>query len=440
MQQREQRRIEEEIKQLRKLQGNKKCADCKSLSNPYVCSDYNTFVCTRCAGIHRELGHRVKSVTAEIFTKEEVAALKRYGNAKHNAIYLATWRESDFPEPAADDNKRIHKWFDEKYIRRRWYRDPSSASSNDNNYNNAAAAESYQQQPPPQQLQQQQQQQQQFQQQPQQQPQQMNNQGGWGSAPAWGAPVANQQPVQQNNTFNPFPGANMNAPANNTVSVNASFNPNTWGATTASVNNNNAFQTQRPQQPAQQSSADMLGLFMGTTTTTTSAPAPAPVNNGFGGFGTTTTTTTTNNNNANNMNMGMGMNMGMNMGMGMGMGMNTQPVQQPQPQPQPQLQPQPAFQSNVGLTTTMNPNRAQPLSRGQSNNPFASLVDIAPAVPSSSAPTSTNSVMGGGMTMTATTSSSAGNNNALDSLFSSAPQGQSAPAPVAQRTNNLIDF
>eukprot|EP00766_Chilomastix_caulleryi_P003427 gnl/Chilomastix_caulleri/4508.p1 GENE.gnl/Chilomastix_caulleri/4508~~gnl/Chilomastix_caulleri/4508.p1 ORF type:complete len:88 (+),score=40.26 gnl/Chilomastix_caulleri/4508:31-294(+) len=75
------------------------------------------------------------------------------------------------------------------------------------------------------------------------------------------------------------------------------------------------------------------------------------------------------------------------------------------------------------MSTTMNPNRAQPLSRGQQNNPFAGLVDMAPSAPSAPAvsmTTTTTSPMGMGMGMSAPAAS-----NPMGSMFSS-----SSPCPT----------
>lgn len=434
MQQREQKRIEEEIKALRRLPGNKECADCKSLSNPYVCSDYNTFVCTRCAGIHRELGHRVKSVTAEIFTREEVAALKRGGNVKHNNAYLATWKESEFPKPAADDTKRIHRWFEEKYTRRRWYRDPSAAQP-------VVQAQV---------------------QQPQQvhQPQYNNanaqmNQGGWGEPqPAMGQgwnqqvvqqPVQAQQQVQMQqpqqqqqfsnnapNVFNPFPSTSsttaLNKPAGN-PQVNSAFTTNTWGSAPTTQSQPVSYMpnplqqqqqqfVQNPPKPVQ-SSQDVLGLLMSTgnapSTTQSSVAAPMGGMNGFGvqqstgfgGFGNNPAQVQS----SNNMMFGTSQPQQQNVlgfSNSMNPGMNTS---------------SPANNGN-----TLSQTRAQPLSRGQQNNPFAGLVDIAPSV----TPVNTNAA--------ASAQTTGGSNNALDSIFSSAPQSQNTSAQAAPKSVSLIDF
>lgn len=55
----------------------------------YIISDFNTFVCTACSGIHREFSHRVKSISLATFTEEEVAGVKAGGNEANNKLYMA---------------------------------------------------------------------------------------------------------------------------------------------------------------------------------------------------------------------------------------------------------------------------------------------------------------------------------------------------------------
>ena len=78
-----------EIVQLRHEAVNQSCANCKSTSVPYVCLDFGTFVCTRCAALHRDLQHRVKSLTASTFKQEEVDRIA--GNQEDKNKYLARW-------------------------------------------------------------------------------------------------------------------------------------------------------------------------------------------------------------------------------------------------------------------------------------------------------------------------------------------------------------
>ena len=46
------------LKEVQKRPENRKCFDCTGRANQYVVLEFNTFVCTTCSGIHRELQHR----------------------------------------------------------------------------------------------------------------------------------------------------------------------------------------------------------------------------------------------------------------------------------------------------------------------------------------------------------------------------------------------
>ncbi|KAL2532664.1 NSP (nuclear shuttle protein)-interacting GTPase [Abeliophyllum distichum] len=79
------------IRNLLKLPENRRCINCNSLGPQYVCTNFSTFVCTTCSGIHREFTHRVKSVSMAKFTTQEVSALQGGGNTSAREIYLKEW-------------------------------------------------------------------------------------------------------------------------------------------------------------------------------------------------------------------------------------------------------------------------------------------------------------------------------------------------------------
>lgn len=70
-----------EVKALARLETNKACFECgtKGIQNN-VAFPINVFVCSVCAGLHRELGHKIKSINMSKFTDAEVAALRDGGN------------------------------------------------------------------------------------------------------------------------------------------------------------------------------------------------------------------------------------------------------------------------------------------------------------------------------------------------------------------------
>ena len=50
------------LKDCQRRPENRHCFDCSSRGNQYVVLNFNTFGCTSCAGIHREMQHKIKSV------------------------------------------------------------------------------------------------------------------------------------------------------------------------------------------------------------------------------------------------------------------------------------------------------------------------------------------------------------------------------------------
>ncbi|WJX30018.1 hypothetical protein P8452_18600 [Trifolium repens] len=87
------------IRGLLRLEPNRRCINCNSLGPQYVCTNYWTFVCTNCSGIHREFTHRVKSVSMAKFTSQEVTALQEGGNQQGNSS-VDNWASFDVASEA----------------------------------------------------------------------------------------------------------------------------------------------------------------------------------------------------------------------------------------------------------------------------------------------------------------------------------------------------
>eukprot|EP00127_Corallochytrium_limacisporum_P004600 Clim_evm14s169 gene=Clim_evmTU14s169 len=104
---------------------NKYCADCGVKGPRWASWNIGAYVCLRCAGIHRSLGvhiSRMKSVTLDSWTPEQIESIKNGGNAKVNAIYEARLPK-DFSRPTHSDQAMEH-FIRQKYEKKVWY-DPS---------------------------------------------------------------------------------------------------------------------------------------------------------------------------------------------------------------------------------------------------------------------------------------------------------------------------
>ncbi|KAJ1919946.1 hypothetical protein IWQ60_007108 [Tieghemiomyces parasiticus] len=118
------------LRDLLKLHENRYCFDCGSTLPSYANLFNHTFVCEKCSGIHRELSHRVKSISASTFTPVEIRALVDGGNAKATRVWLAKWTAKDYPLPANGDLDLVKEFIRQKYVRRRWVDESMLAASN----------------------------------------------------------------------------------------------------------------------------------------------------------------------------------------------------------------------------------------------------------------------------------------------------------------------
>ncbi|KAG1743736.1 uncharacterized protein EDB91DRAFT_1125701 [Suillus paluster] len=100
--------------------GNDVCADCKSRTPRWASYSLGIFICVNCASIHRKLGThitKVKSITLDAWTKEQVEVMKQNGNIKSNTLYNPD--EARHPPPTnmmeAERDSEIEKFIRAKY-------------------------------------------------------------------------------------------------------------------------------------------------------------------------------------------------------------------------------------------------------------------------------------------------------------------------------------
>ncbi|KAJ1506446.1 hypothetical protein HMI54_005075, partial [Coelomomyces lativittatus] len=76
--------------ELFKLNENNYCADCKARGPKWASWNIGVFLCIRCGGVHRKLGthlSKVKAITLDKWTPQQLESISSKGNAKVNAIY-----------------------------------------------------------------------------------------------------------------------------------------------------------------------------------------------------------------------------------------------------------------------------------------------------------------------------------------------------------------
>ncbi|CAE7602333.1 AGD14 [Symbiodinium natans] len=106
----------------RSNQANKRCADCPERGPTYVCLDYQIFVCQTCCGLHREFGHKIKSISFSEWSEAEVAKLEEGGNELARAKWLDRWHAEAFPEPDGSDVEAVREFIRLKYVEKKWFR------------------------------------------------------------------------------------------------------------------------------------------------------------------------------------------------------------------------------------------------------------------------------------------------------------------------------
>ncbi|MQK21657.1 hypothetical protein EI013_25130, partial [Escherichia coli] len=114
----------------------RRCINCNSLGPQYVCTNFWTFVCTNCGGIHREFTHRVKSISMAKFTSQEVSALQEGGNQRAKEIYFKEWdaQRHSFPDSSNVDRLRDfikHVYLDRRFTGERTYDKPPRVTVGD---------------------------------------------------------------------------------------------------------------------------------------------------------------------------------------------------------------------------------------------------------------------------------------------------------------------
>ncbi|XP_022718761.1 probable ADP-ribosylation factor GTPase-activating protein AGD14 isoform X2 [Durio zibethinus] len=153
----EEEKNERIIRGLMKLPPNRRCINCNSLAPQYVCTNFWTFVCMACSGIHREFTHRVKYVSMSKFTLQEVEALQNGGNQRARDIYLKDWDLQRQRLPDSSNADKIREFIKNVYVDRKYAggktsdkppRDMQSPRNHEDDVRRASSYHSYSQSPP----------------------------------------------------------------------------------------------------------------------------------------------------------------------------------------------------------------------------------------------------------------------------------------------------
>ncbi|XP_031574409.1 arf-GAP with coiled-coil, ANK repeat and PH domain-containing protein 3-like isoform X2 [Actinia tenebrosa] len=109
---------------IRKVAGNKYCADCSSPRPDWASINIGITICIECSGVHRNMGvhvSKVRSLTLDKWEDTTVDFMEAMGNTKANQIYEGNLRE--YPKPTRDSSKDDRQKFIKlKYVEQRFYK------------------------------------------------------------------------------------------------------------------------------------------------------------------------------------------------------------------------------------------------------------------------------------------------------------------------------
>ncbi|XP_048585854.1 arf-GAP with coiled-coil, ANK repeat and PH domain-containing protein 2 [Nematostella vectensis] len=108
---------------IRKVEGNKYCADCSAPRPDWASINLGITVCIECSGVHRSMGvhvSKVRSLTLDKWDGDTVEFMEAMGNTKVNKIFEANL--NDFPKLTRDSGKHDRQAFIKlKYVEQKFY-------------------------------------------------------------------------------------------------------------------------------------------------------------------------------------------------------------------------------------------------------------------------------------------------------------------------------
>ena len=110
------------INKMKEKDENKKCFDCGEKGTTYVCLNFGTFICSRCAGILRELNFKVKGISVTIFNQKELDILENNGNDVAKKLWLAKYKKGKDIAPSLTDDDELKNFLKDKYEEKKWYK------------------------------------------------------------------------------------------------------------------------------------------------------------------------------------------------------------------------------------------------------------------------------------------------------------------------------
>ncbi|CAG7559296.1 unnamed protein product [Fusarium equiseti] len=120
MSKRQQARNEKALQDLvQNVPGNNICADCHARNPAWASWSLGVFLCMRCAAIHRKLGthiSKVKSLSMDSWTNEQVDNMRKVGNVTSNNIYNPEHGKPPVPVDVDEADSAMERFIRQKYM------------------------------------------------------------------------------------------------------------------------------------------------------------------------------------------------------------------------------------------------------------------------------------------------------------------------------------
>ncbi|CAG8714102.1 13838_t:CDS:2, partial [Gigaspora rosea] len=111
--------------ELTKQPGNDSCADCGVKGPRWASHSLGIFLCIRCGGLHRKMGthiSKVKSISLDSWTPEQIENMRQWGNLKANAKWNP--RPELHPMPFNTSDSEMEKYIRNKYEKKSFCNNP----------------------------------------------------------------------------------------------------------------------------------------------------------------------------------------------------------------------------------------------------------------------------------------------------------------------------
>ncbi|KAF7591182.1 hypothetical protein BBP40_001897 [Aspergillus hancockii] len=122
MSKRQQFRNERALQDLiRSVPGNDRCADCQAMNPGWASWNMGIFLCMRCATLHRKMGthiSKVKSLSMDSWTTEQVDNMKSHGNTLMNKIFNPQNVKPPVPADVDESDACMERFIRQKYQHR----------------------------------------------------------------------------------------------------------------------------------------------------------------------------------------------------------------------------------------------------------------------------------------------------------------------------------